>query len=146
MERVPNPLIRMYIKMVPPIRVKLTITSSDDDPFVTPQTFTTIPEASSATGLMGRGLRSAYHSSRNSMRKGTGEVYILEWGIPDHIRPRPPKLSTTCFECSKPLTIKDKSSLLLLSKERNGRSKDISSFCKASTATGISINALRNAC
>ena len=45
----------------PPIRVKLTITSSDDDRFSSPRTFNSIPEASSTTGLTDRGIRAAYH-------------------------------------------------------------------------------------
>ena len=53
--------------MVAPITVKLMITSRDNDQFKTPKTFNSIPDASSATGFSGRGLRSAYHSHRESM-------------------------------------------------------------------------------
>ena len=53
--------------MVAPIRVKLMITLSDDDRFTTSKTFNSIPDASSTTGLSGRGIRSAYHSCRELM-------------------------------------------------------------------------------
>ena len=59
----------------PSIRVKLTITSKDDDRFSVLRTFNSIPEASSATGLTDRGIRAAYHSKRESMREKLGEVY-----------------------------------------------------------------------
>ena len=59
----------------PSVRVRLTITSNDDDQFSVPRTFNSIPDASSATGLTGRGIRAAYHSKRESMRKRSGEVY-----------------------------------------------------------------------
>ena len=77
----------MHIKMGrPPIRVKLTITSSDDDRFSSPRTFNSIPEASFATGLTDRGIRASYHSKRESMRKKLGEVYNFKWEEPHPIR------------------------------------------------------------
>ena len=63
----------------PSIRVKLTITLKDDDRFSVPRTFNSIPDASSATGLTDRGIRAAYHSKGESMRKRSGEVYNLKW-------------------------------------------------------------------
>ena len=69
----------------PPIRVKLTITSNNDDRFLSPRTFNSIPEASSATGLTDRGIRAAYHSKLESMRKKSGEVYNLKREEPDPI-------------------------------------------------------------
>ena len=51
------------------IRVKLTITSSDDDRFSNPRMFKSISDALLATGLTDRGIRAAYHSKRDSMRK-----------------------------------------------------------------------------
>ena len=70
----------------PPIRVKLTITSSDDDRiFSSPRTFNSIPEASSATEPTDRGIRAAYHSKRESVRKKSGEVYNFKWEEPDPI-------------------------------------------------------------
>ena len=61
----------------PSIRVKLTITSKDDSQFLEPRTFHSIPDASFATGLTDRGIRAAYYSKRESMRKRPGEVYNL---------------------------------------------------------------------
>ena len=58
----------MHIKMGRrSIRVKLTITSKDDDRFANPRTFNSIPDASSETGLTDRGIKAAYHSKRESM-------------------------------------------------------------------------------
>ena len=70
----------------PSIRVKLTITSKDDDRFSVPRTFNSIPDASSAAGLTDRGIRAAYHSKRESMQKRLGEVYTLKWEELDAIR------------------------------------------------------------
>ena len=67
----------MHIKMVSPIRVKFLITSNNNDRFITPRTFNSIPDASSATGLTDRGIRAAYHLRRESMQKKSGEVYNL---------------------------------------------------------------------
>ena len=50
----------------PSIRMKLTITSKDDDRFTNPRTFNSIPDASSATGLTDMGIRAAYHLKRES--------------------------------------------------------------------------------
>ena len=69
----------------PSIRVKLTITSKDDDQFTSPRTFNSIPDASSATGLTDRGIRAAYHSKRELMQKRSGEVYTLKWEERDPI-------------------------------------------------------------
>ena len=63
----------------PSIRVKLTITSKDDDRFKKPRMFNSIPDASSATGLTDRGITAAYHLKRESMQKRSGEVYNLSW-------------------------------------------------------------------
>ena len=51
----------------PSIRLKLTITSSNDDRFSNPRTFNSIPDASSATGVTDRGIRAGYHSKLESM-------------------------------------------------------------------------------
>ena len=66
--RTKNEQFRNAYKMGrPSIRVKLTITSKDDDQFPVLRTFNSIPDASSATGLTDRGIRIAYHSERESM-------------------------------------------------------------------------------
>ena len=75
----------------PSIRVKLMITSKDDSRFLKPRTFNSIPDASFATGVTDRGIRAAYHSKQESMRKRSGEVYCLRWEEPDPIRVKPPR-------------------------------------------------------
>ena len=67
----------------PSIRVKLTITSKDDDRFSVLGTFNSIPDASSVTGFTDGGIRAAYHLKRESMQKRSGEVYNLKWEEPD---------------------------------------------------------------
>ena len=88
----------------PPIRVKLTITPSDDNRFSNPRTFNSIPEASSRTGLTDRGIRATYHLKRESMRKKSGEVY------------------KNCIKCSKNLTPEDRSSFFLLDRGNDDES------------------------
>ena len=96
----------------PSIRVKLMITSKDDDRFLEPRTFHSIPDASFTTGLTDRGIRAAYHSKRESVRKRSGEVYHLRWEEPDPVRVRPPRTAAKeCVKCSKTLTLEEKSSL-----------------------------------
>ena len=68
-----------------PIRVKLAITSKDDDRFINPRTFDNMQDASRATGLTDRGIRMAYNSGRESMRKGNGFNYYFKWKEPDPI-------------------------------------------------------------
>ena len=55
-------------------------------------------------GISLRAVRNAYHSGRTSIKKSSGEVYSLEWGVP-----APLKDSTKCYHCHKPLTAKDRS-------------------------------------
>ena len=115
----------------PSIRVKLMITSKDDDQFTNPRTFNSIPDASSATGLTDRGIRAAYHSKRESMRKRSGEVYNLKWEEPgpqslgtcsmegltngDPIRVKyVSKPAKKCNKCSKDLTPEERSVLFTL--------------------------------
>ena len=76
----------------PSIRVKLTITSNDDDRFSIPRTFESIPDASLATELTDRGIRMAFNSSRESMRKrSNGAIYYFKWEEPDPIPATPPQ-------------------------------------------------------
>ena len=99
----------------PSIGVKRTITSKDDSRFSKPRTFNSIPEASSTTGLTDRGIRAAYHSKRESMRKKSGEVYNFKWEELDPILVRPLWTpSKNCIKCSKTLTPKDRSLFFLL--------------------------------
>ena len=69
----------------PSIRVKLTITSKDDDRFSSPRTFENKMDASRATGLTDRGIRMAYNSKRESLRKRNGFIYYFNWEEPDPI-------------------------------------------------------------
>ena len=131
----------------PPIRVKLTITSKDDSRFLEPRTFNSIPEASFATGLTDRGIRAAYHSKRESMRKKSGEVYTLKWEEPDPIRVRPPRTpSKNCVKCWKNLTPEDWCSFFLLDQGNEDESLQFVSIYQALKVTGISICVLWNAC
>ena len=99
----------------PSIRVKRTITSKDDDRFKNSRTFDSIPDASSATGLTDRGIRAAYHSKRESMRKRSGEIYNLKWEDPDLIQAKYVRKPTKkCNKCSKDLTPQDRSSWFIM--------------------------------
>ena len=132
----------------PSIQVKLTITSKDDDQFLNPRTFNSIADASLATGLTDRGIRPAYYSKRDSMRKRLGEVYHLRWEEPDPVRVKPPaKKVVKCVICSQILTIADESRAFVMDMPDN---EDIiynlTSINEAQRETGISICSLRNAC
>ena len=123
----------------PSIRVKLTITSNDDDRFLKPRTFNSIPNASLATDLTYRGIRAAYYSCRESMRK--------RWEEPDPIRVKPPRhVAKECVKCSKTLTPEDRSSFFSMDRGNSDESLQFVSLYRASKKTGISICALRNAC
>ena len=109
--------------------------------------FNSIPEASSATGLTDRGIRAAYHSKRESMRKKSGEVCNFKWEEPDPIRVKCQRTpSKNCVKCSKALTPEDRSSFFLMDRENDDESLQFISIYRASKVTGISICALRNAC
>ena len=130
------------------IRVKLTITLKDDDQFTNPRTFNSIPDASSATGFTDRGIRAAYHSKQESMRKRSGEVYNLKWEEPDPIRVKPPRTaSKKCAKCSKDLIFEDRSSWFTMNRENDyERFLHFVSIYRALKRTGMSICTLRNAC
>ena len=125
----------------PSIRVKLMITSKDDDRFSVLRTFNSIPDASSATGFTGRGIRAAYHLKQESMQKRSVEVYNLKWEEPDPIGGAPPgsRLKYVSKPAKKDLTSADRSSWFFMD-------RTFVSLCRASKKTGISICALRNAC
>ena len=131
----------------PSIRVKLMITLKDDSRFLEPRTFNSTPYASFATGLTDRGIRAAYHSKQELMRKRSGVVYNLEWKEPDPIRVRPPRTTTKeCAKCSNTLTFEEKSSPFHLEQGNDDESLQFVSLYRASKVTGISICKLRNAC
>ena len=89
----------------PSIRVKLRITSNDDDRFSTPITFDNMQDASRATGLKDRGLRMAYSLGRESMKKRNGFIYCFKWEEPDPITASfagiPRTFLKECKRCSK---------------------------------------------
>ena len=106
-----------------------------------------LSEASSATGLTDTGIRAAYHSKRESMRKKSGEVYNFKWEEPDPIRVKYQRTpAKNCTKCSKTLTPEDRSSFFLLDRRNDYESFQFVSIYRASKVTGISICALRNAC
>ena len=108
----------------PFIRVKLKVTSKDDDRFTSPRTFNSIPNASFATSLTDKRIRTAYHLKRELMQKRSGEVYTLKSEEPDPIRVKPPQsgvppghpttVSKKCTKCSKDLTPEDRSSFFFM--------------------------------
>ena len=53
-------------------------------------------------GISLRAARNAYHSGRTSIRKASGEVYSLEWGIPVA-----PIDTSKCYYCRRDPTVKD---------------------------------------
>ena len=55
------------------------------------------PAVSKVMGISLRAVRNSYHSGRTSIKKSSGEVYSLEWGVP-----APPKDSTKCYHCHNP--------------------------------------------
>ena len=131
----------------PSIRVKLTITSKGDSRFSNPRAFNSIPEASSATGLTDRGIRAAYHSKQESMRKKSGEVCNFKWEELDPILVKYHRTpAKNCFKCSNALTPEDRSLFFLLDRGNDDESLHFISIYWVSKVIGISICALRNAC
>ena len=68
-------------------------------------------DASQVTRLTDRGIRMAYNSGRESMRKRSGAIYYFKWEEPDPIPvtiPRTPQKE--CKSCSKTVTFEDRSS------------------------------------
>ena len=139
------------------IIVKLTITSNDDDRFSSRRTSDNMMDASIATELTDRGIRMAYNSGRESMRKRSGAIYYFKWEEPDPIPvtiPQsraslgPPRTSLKeCKSCSKTLTFEDRSNFFGIDLGYGTEDTCIfTSVCQASRETGISICTLRNAC
>ena len=106
-------------------------------------------DASIATGLTDRGIRMAYNSGRQSMRKRSGTIYYFKWEEPD---PRPdPKSVRTCLKecksCSKTLTFEDRSSFFGIDLGYGTEDTYIfTSIRQASRESDISVCTLRNAC
>ena len=127
----------------PPITISVIVSSTQDSRFVKRKHFSSIPEVSEATGISLRAVRNAYHSGRTSIKKSSGEVYTLKWGeLP------PPKDTTKCYYCHKALTVKDRSAWFHMDRVDclKPYSMTFTSIHQATKGTGISNNALRNAC
>ena len=126
----------------PPIDISVVVSSTQDNRFVKPKSFHSIPAVSEATGISLRAVRNAYHSGRNSTRKASGDVYTLKW-----YRPMAPIDTSKCCYCHNTLTVKDRSTWFHMErKDIKELPMTFTSLYAASKVTGISNNALRNAC
>ena len=79
-------------------------------------------------GISLRAVRNAYHSQGTSIRKASGKVYTLKW-----YEPFVPLDASKYYHCYNALTVKE-------------APMNFTPLYMASKETGISINALRNAC
>ena len=126
----------------PPINTSVLVSSTQDSRFVKLKRFFSIQKLSEDTGISLRAVRNAYHSGRTSIRKASDEVYSLEWGVPVD-----PIDTSKCYYCHKPLTVKDRSTWFHMErKDIKQYPMTFTSLYAASKVTGISNNALRNAC
>ena len=122
--------------------MSVIISSTQDSRFVTPRNFHSIPAVSEATRISLRAVRNAYHSGRTSIRKASGEVYTLKW-----MELVTPINTREYYYCHKALTVKDRSTWFHMErKDIKELPKTFTSLYAASKVTGISNNALRNAC
>ena len=118
------------------------VSSTQDNRFVKPKFFCSIPAVSKATGISLRAVRNAYHSKGTFIRKSSGEVYTLKW-----YSPMAPIDTSKCYHCHKALTVKDRSAWFDMKREDIKEAPvTFTSLYTASKVTGISNNALRNAC
>ena len=126
----------------PPVNMSVNISSTQDSRFAKPRNFRSIPAVSKATGISLRAVRSAYHSGRTSIKKASGKVYTLKW-----MELVTPIDTSKCYYCHRDLTVKDKSTWFHMErKDIKQYPKTFTSLYVASKVTGISNNALRNAC
>ena len=100
--------------------------------------FFSIRRVSEDTEISLRAVRNAYHSERTSIRKASGEVYTQEWE-----RPVAPIDTRECYHCHKALIVKGRSTWFNMERKVPFT---FTSLYVASKVTGISNNALRNAC
>ena len=135
-----------------PINMSVIISSTQDSRFVTPRTFRSIPVVSEATRISLRAVRNAYHSGRTSIKKASDEVYTIKW-----MELVTPINASKCFYCHKALLVKDRSTWFHMKRRDMGPQgpghspikqypMTFTSLYAASKVTGISNNALRNAC
>ena len=122
--------------------MSVIVSSTQDSRFAKPRNFRSIPAVSKATGISLRAVRNAYHSGRASIKKASGEVYTLKW-----MELVTPIGTSKCYYCHRDLTVKDRSTWLHMKrKDIRQCPKTFTSLYVASKVTGISNNALRNAC
>ena len=122
--------------------MSVIISSTQDSRFAKPRNLHSIPAVSKATGISLRAVRNAYHSGRTSIKKASGEVYTLKW-----MELVTPIDASKCYYCHRDLTVKDRSSWFHMErKDIKQYAKTFTSLYVASKVTGISNNALRNAC
>ena len=122
--------------------MSVAISSIQDSRFSKPRNFHSIPAVSKATGISLRAVRNAYHSGRTSIKKASGEVYTLKW-----MELVTPIDTSKCYYCHRDLTVKDRSTWLHMErKDIKQYPKTLTFLYAASKVTGISNNALRNAC
>ena len=116
--------------------------STQDSRFAKPRNFRSVPAVSKATGISLRAVRNAYHSGRTSIKKASGEVYTLKW-----MELVTPIDTSECCYCHRDLTVKDRSAWFHMErKDIKQCPKTFTSLYAASKVTGVSNNALRNAC
>ena len=124
------------------MNMSVIISSTQDSRFAKPRNFCSIPAVSKASGISLRAVRNAYHSGRTSIKKASGEVYTLKW-----MELVTPIDTSKCYYCHRDLTVKDRSTWFHMErKDIKQYPKAFTSLYAASKVTGISNNALRNAC
>ena len=116
----------------------LTIQSDDDFRFSNPRYFSTIKQVSLASGLAVSSIRSTKSTQAPLTQRSNGYVYNITW-LPPKLTP---DLSISCFS---PLTLEDKSNGFYVTSDPDFAQK-FKTIHQASKCTGISYNALRNAC
>ena len=132
--------------------MSVIISSTQDSRFAKRRNFRSIPAVSEATGISLRAVRNAYHSGRTSIKKASGEVYTLKW-----MELVTPIDTSKCYYCHRDLTVKDMSTWFHMERKDMGPQgpgcspikqypMTFTSLYQASKVTGISNNALRNAC
>ena len=126
----------------PPINISVLVSSTQNSRFINGKRFNSIRRVSEDTGISLRAVRNAYHSGRTSIRKASGEVYSLECGVPVD-----PIDTSQCYHCHNALTVKHRVTCFHMErKDIKQYPKTFISLYQASKVTGISNNALRNAC
>ena len=111
------------------------IQSDDDTKFSTPRYFSTVKEVADASGLSPESIRS---SEGVLTRRSNGYTYNITW-----IPPRPTKDNSV--NCSSPLTLDDRSHRFIMT-DMGNIAERFKTIYQASKCTGLSYDALKNAC